>query len=188
MIYSLKTNLLLSYQIEMGKLALIGLGIIAFRRTISNQDVSDRTPPKSSQAFKNNYSFIAGTIAYAILIFTVPIVDKLTKYIAIPAFAFFLIVRYGYLLFINIIVSQGFEGIIKKKYDKAIPTFSFLIKKYPNWGLPYQYRGYAYYKSDYKEKALTDFSKAIDYLSPSSDNYKLVSKAIQAIQDNENIP
>ncbi len=57
---------------------------------------------------------------------------------------------------------NGIRYLNAREYDDAIAKLSIVIRLIPDFELPYNYRGVAYYQNEQKQLALEDFNKAIE--------------------------
>ena len=57
---------------------------------------------------------------------------------------------------------NGVRYLNAREYDDAIAKLSIVIRLIPEFELPYNYRGVAYYHNEQKQLALEDFNKAIE--------------------------
>jgi len=57
---------------------------------------------------------------------------------------------------------NGVRYLNAREYDDAIAKLSIVIRLIPDFELPYNYRGVAYYHNEQKQLALEDFNKSIE--------------------------
>ncbi len=68
------------------------------------------------------------------------------------------------------LLQEGFSQFQKRDYDNAIESFDKLISKEPENKIAHYYRGYCYDDTGQTDKALKDYSKAID-LDAATNNF-----------------
>ena len=79
-------------------------------------------------------------------------------------------------------VSEAYKA--KQDYPKAIEKLDELIKKYPDSGVTYMYRGYAYMMKAEYDKALADYKKA-DSINSTIDTLSGIQWALLASGKND---